>query len=57
MNEPFHFEQLQRKIKQQRYKRGIFFLFAAVVLTIAVLLVMPNLLTSFSMILGKVVYK
>ena len=26
MNEPFHFEQLQRKIKQQRYKRGIFFL-------------------------------
>lgn len=35
MNEPFHFEQLQRKIKQQRYKRGIFFLFAAVVLTIA----------------------
>ncbi|MCU7699759.1 hypothetical protein ODV97_05330 [Enterococcus gallinarum] len=47
MNEPFHFEQLQRKIKQQRYKRGIFFLFAAVVLTIAVLLVMPKFVDLF----------
>ncbi len=57
MNEPFHFEQLQRKIKQQRYKRGIFLSFAAVVLTIAVLLVMPKFVDLFSMILGKVVYK
>lgn len=47
MNEPFHFEQLQRKIKQQRYKRGIFFLFSAVVLTIAVLLVMPKFVDLF----------
>lgn len=47
MNEPFHFEQLQRKIKQQRYKRGALFLFSAVAITIAVLFALPKFVDHF----------
>jgi hypothetical protein len=47
MNEPFHFEQLQKKIKKQRYKRGVYFLLATIVVTTAVILALPKFVSFF----------
>jgi hypothetical protein len=47
MNEPFQFKQLQKKIKQQRYKRGSLFLIAVVLLTTLLFLGLPKFVNLF----------